>query len=43
MILKGRGTHFDPQIVDAFLRREQDFVRLKEALAEPLQLTENHA
>jgi putative two-component system response regulator len=43
MILEGRGTHFDPQIVDAFLRREQDFVRLKEALAEPLQLTENHA
>jgi putative two-component system response regulator len=42
MILEGRGTHFDPQIVDAFLRREQDFLRLKEALAEPLQLAESH-
>ncbi len=40
MILEGRGTHFDPQIIDAFLRREQDFLRLKEALAEPLQLAE---
>ena len=40
--LEGRGTHFDPQIVDAFLRREQDFLRLKEALAEPLQLVESH-
>jgi putative two-component system response regulator len=43
MILEGRGTHFDPQIVDAFVRREQDFLRLKEALAEPLQLAESHA
>ncbi|MHB8971644.1 MAG: HD-GYP domain-containing protein [Pirellulaceae bacterium] len=42
LICEGRGTHFEPQVVDAFLRREQDFLRLKEALAEPLQLVENH-
>ena len=42
LICEGRGTHFDPQVVDAFLRREQDFLRLKEALAEPLQLVEYH-
>jgi putative two-component system response regulator len=40
MIRDGRGTHFDPAVVDAFLRREQDFLRLKEALAEPLDMAE---
>jgi putative two-component system response regulator len=40
MIRDGRGTHFDPAVVDAFLRREQDFLRLKEALAEPLDVAE---
>jgi putative two-component system response regulator len=38
VICDGRGTHFDPAVVDAFLRREQDFVRLKDALAEPHDL-----
>ncbi|MHB8865266.1 MAG: HD-GYP domain-containing protein [Pirellulaceae bacterium] len=41
LICEGRGTHFDPRVVDAFLRRDQDFLRLKEALAEPLQLVES--
>ena len=40
MICDGRGTHFDPIVVDAFLRREQDFLRLKEALAEPHDMAE---
>ncbi len=34
----GRGTHFDPQVVDALLRRQADFERLNEALADPAQL-----
>ena len=40
-ICDGRGTHFDPAVVDAFLRRESDFCRLKRALAEPLVLAES--
>lgn len=39
VICEGLGTHFDPVIVDAFLSREHDFMRLKEALAEPHDLT----
>ncbi len=31
----GQGAQFDPVVVDAFLRRQADFLRLKEALAEP--------
>lgn len=38
VICDGRGTHFDPEVVEAFLHREQDFLRLKEALAEPLEV-----
>ena len=40
VICDGRGLHFDPDVVDAFLRRERDFIRLKEALAEPLERVE---
>ncbi|TWT37794.1 Cyclic di-GMP phosphodiesterase response regulator RpfG [Posidoniimonas corsicana] len=32
IVLEGRGTQFDPCVVDAFLQCEQDFVRIKEAL-----------
>jgi len=28
IILKGKGTHFDPRVVDAFLSQEQDFIRI---------------
>ncbi|MFA6809047.1 MAG: HD domain-containing phosphohydrolase, partial [Eubacteriales bacterium] len=28
IILEGRGTHFDPDIVDAFLRREAEFIEI---------------
>ena len=34
IIVEGRGTQFDPAIVDVFLMREADFVAVKEALAE---------
>ena len=30
IILEGRGTHFDPEIVDAFVAIEEEFVRIKE-------------
>ena len=40
IITERRGTQFDPQVVDAFVRRQDDFFRLKEALAEPLELAE---
>ena len=40
IIREGSGAHFDPDIVDAFLRRQDDFLRLKEALAEPLEMVE---
>jgi putative two-component system response regulator len=40
IICEGRGTHFDPNIVDAMLRREDDFRRLREALAEPAEAVE---
>jgi HD-GYP domain-containing protein (c-di-GMP phosphodiesterase class II) len=26
IILKGRGTHFDPAVIDAFVALEQDFI-----------------
>jgi putative two-component system response regulator len=32
-ILRGRGRHFDPGIVDAFLRREADFIRINRHFA----------
>jgi putative two-component system response regulator len=35
VIYEGRGSHFDPRVVDAFLRRDQDFHRLQRALADP--------
>ncbi len=29
IILENRGTHFDPDVIDAFLAREQDFKRIR--------------
>ncbi|MEM7228243.1 MAG: HD domain-containing phosphohydrolase [Planctomycetota bacterium] len=34
IILEGRGTHFDPDVVDAFLRCESDFISVSESLQE---------
>jgi response regulator RpfG family c-di-GMP phosphodiesterase len=31
IILKGRGTRFDPAVVDAFLRAEHDFIAIAAA------------
>ena len=40
IILNSRGSHFDPVIVDAFLRREDDFRALCERLSESPCLAE---
>jgi putative two-component system response regulator len=29
IILEGKGTHFDPDVVDAFLKMEQEFIRIR--------------
>lgn len=39
IILKGSGTHFDPRITDAFLRREEDFIRIGKVLDASLENT----
>ncbi|MFA5985408.1 MAG: HD domain-containing phosphohydrolase [Methylococcaceae bacterium] len=36
IILEGKGSHFDPDIVDAFLYRELEFIATANALAENL-------
>ena len=28
VIIKGKGTHFDPDIVDAFIKREAQFIEI---------------
>ena len=33
-ILKGRGTHFDPDVVDSFLAREEQFINICKRFAE---------
>lgn len=35
IILKGRGTHFDPAVVDAFLLAEEEFKRIAETYRDP--------
>lgn len=35
IIVENRGTQFDPDVVDAFVARENDFIRIKEQLADP--------
>jgi putative two-component system response regulator len=32
MVLKGRGTQFDPDVVDAFLAREEEFIEIQHRL-----------
>jgi putative two-component system response regulator len=34
IILQGAGAHFDPDVVDAFLKQESEFVRIKDQLRE---------
>ncbi len=34
-IVRGRGTAFDPDVVEAFLRRERDFIQIKQQLNSP--------
>ncbi len=35
IIIEGSGTHFDPDIVDAFLRREDEFIDVARRIQEP--------
>lgn len=35
VIVEGRGRHFDPDIVDAFLACEQEFAAIARRLADP--------
>ena len=37
IILKGRGSHFDPALIDAFLACEQEFVRIANEFADDQQ------
>ena len=30
--MRDRGTHFDPDVVDAFLAHEDDFIRIREEM-----------
>jgi len=34
IIVEGKGSHFDPEVVDAFLRTESDFLKYSMALSE---------
>lgn len=36
-LLKGRGTHFDPDMVDAYLANEEKFIAAQQALEDPDQ------
>jgi response regulator RpfG family c-di-GMP phosphodiesterase len=36
--VKDRGTHFDPDVVDAFLRCEAKFHEVRARFTEPLSL-----
>ena len=38
MILEERGKHFDPDIVDAFVANEQEFLAIRERFAETQKL-----
>lgn len=35
IILEGRGTHFDPDIVDGFLAKEDEFIAILKRLSDP--------
>jgi HD-GYP domain-containing protein (c-di-GMP phosphodiesterase class II) len=35
IILEGRGTHFDPDVVDAFVALEDRFIEIFENFADP--------
>ena len=35
LIIDGKGRHFDPDVVDAFLMKIQDFVEIRKRIADP--------
>jgi putative two-component system response regulator len=40
ILVNGRGTHFDPDIIDAFLVVENDFIEIAERFRDQLPLAE---
>jgi len=42
IILEGWGAQFDPTVIDAFVRREDEFIRLAAELADEVPLSEPH-
>lgn len=38
IILRDRGSHFDPEVVNAFLRAEKQIITVRERLSDPVQL-----
>ena len=42
IILEGRGSHFDPDIVDAFLRREDEFIDVARHIQESVGLEDEY-
>ena len=34
IIMEGRGTHFDPDVVDSFIKREEQFLKIRQRFAE---------
>ena len=41
IIKKGRGTHFDPDILDAFVQIENEVIAIAEKFGDELQTTLN--
>jgi response regulator RpfG family c-di-GMP phosphodiesterase len=37
-VIKDRGTHFDPDVVDAFLANEENFIAVCKALSDEAEL-----
>ncbi len=35
ILIEGRGTHFDPTVLDAFMRRKEDAIRIREEHVDP--------
>ena len=43
IIVEGRGSHFDPDVVDTFLACEDEFIDIATRLADPETLAERSA
>ena len=41
IVIQARGTHFDPDVVEAFLANEQKFMAIQQALSDPISTPES--